>query len=355
MKQSVSLFCFLAFTALVVLPGPALAATPICEVQDWDPATGFSPLRGQVVTVTGYVTVGLGVFQQQYTSIYITGLGDDDCGVNVFSFERVGGLELGDTVTVTAEVEEYVSTTSGRGATTELTFESPTALTIIGKGDGTSPEPVLMSTREVGHESNEGKLVRVRGIVVSPFVGRGFDVNDGSGIIEIFDLAENFHTSDPVWQSLSYGDEVIITGIVSQSDPEMPFLSEYSIIPRSPDAPYEDVKKEECIPGGTPGAMLRVSESIFAPSIGETVVIDYNGPDGGRLRLRIFDGKGRVAATLFDGLSVCGEQSIVWDGRNEAWETLPVGLYLITLTTEDPETGAESMETAPVVIGRQLR
>lgn len=341
--------------ALIAVPGTALSQTPICEVQDWDPATGFSPLMGRTVTVTGYVTVGLGVLHETFTSIYITGLESDVCGVNVFSYERASDVELGDTVRVTGVVEEYVSPTSGRGATTEITFPTPTDITIVAKNDGTLPEPVVMKTGNVGHESNEGKLVRVIAVVVSPFVGRDFEVDDGSGIIEVFDLAENFHTSDPVWQSLTYGDEVIITGLVSQSDPEMPFLSEYSIIPRSPDEPYEDVKKKECIPGGAPRADLRVSGSIFAPEVGERVTIEYNCPHGGRMRLRIFDGKGRLAATLFDAQSVCGEQKIVWDGRNEVQEALSVGLYLITLTCEDPETGAESMVTVPIVIGRELR
>jgi hypothetical protein len=349
----VSLLCFLGLLALLALPRQAVQATPICEVQDWDPGTGYSPLRGQQVTVTGYVTVGLGIFQQSYTSIYITGLGDDDCGVNVFSFEPASDVELGDTVTVTGIVEEYVSG-SGRGAVTELTFDVPSAITIVGKGDQTPPEPVFMSTGSVGHESNEGKLVSVKAIVVSAFVGRDFEIDDGTGIIEVFDLAENFQ-SDPVWQSLSYGDEVTVTGLVSQSDPEIPYLSDYSIIPRSPNQPYEDVKKKECIPGGVPAAQLDVSHSIFAPSIGEKVVIKYNGPDGGRMRLRVFDAKGRLAATLFDGRSVCGEQTLDWDGRNEVWESLAVGMYLMTLTCEDPETGNESMETVPIVIGRELR
>lgn len=353
MKLSVSLFCFLTPLALLAVPEHALLATPLCEVQDWDPATGFSPLEGRTVTVTGYVTVGLGIMQETYTSIYITGLGDDDCGVNLFSFDQASDVELGDTIAVTGVVEEYVSG-PGYGATTEILFD-PLVLTMIGKGDRTSPEPVFMTTGNVGHESNEGKLVRVRAFVVSAFVGRGFEVNDGTGIIEIFDLPENFHTSDPVWQSLSYGDEVIITGLVSQSDPEMPFLSDYSIIPRSPDPPYEDVKKKECIPDGAPGAELTVSHGIFAPSIGEIVTIECNGPHGGRMRLRIFDTKGRLAATLFDGQSVCGEQAIEWDGRNEVREALSVGTYLVTLTCEDPETGTRSMETVPVVIGRELR
>jgi len=351
LKLPVSLSCLVGLLALLAVPEQALQATPLCEVQDWEPSTGFSPLDGQTVTVTGYMTVGLGIFVPAYTSLYITGLDDDDCGVNVFSYDPASDIEVGDTISVTGTVDEYVSG-SGYGASTQIVF---TAFTIVGKGDGTPPEPVFMATGDVGHESNEGKLVRVHGIVASAFVGRDFLVDDGTGIIEIFDLAENFHTSDPIWQSLTYGDEVTVTGLVSQSDPEMPYLSDYSIIPRSPNPPYEDVKKKECIPGGVPEAELKVSHAIFAPSIGETVTIEYNGPDGGRMRLRIFDAKGRLAATLFDGMSVCGEQKIVWDGRNEVWESLAVGMYLMTLTCEDQETGTESMVTVPIVIGRELR
>jgi len=354
LKHGIALFCLLASLAPSLIPEPAAADTPICEVQDWDPTTGFSPLRGQQVTVTGYVTVGLGILQSGRTSIYITGLGDDDCGINVFSFEQVRDVELGDTVRVTGKVEEYVSD-SGYGATTEITFTDPEAITVIAETDGSLPEPVFMRTGDVGHESNEGKLVTVTGYVISPFVGRGFEIDDGTGVIEIFDLPENFYQSDPVWQDLRFGDEVIITGLVSQSHPEMPYLGSYSIIPRSPNAPYEDVKKKECIPGGVPRAELGVSANIFAPDLGETVVLKYNGPDGGRLQLRVFDGKGRLVATLFDRQSVCGEREMEWDGRNEVWEALPAGLYLITLTAEGPEGKSRSMETVPIVIGRQLR
>lgn len=354
MKSLVSIICFAILLALIAAPLQSPRAETICQVQDWEPATGFSPYEGQTVEVTGYVTVGPGIFQEMYTSIYVVGVGADDCGINVFSFEPATGLELGDKIRVTGLVEEYVST-SGYGAVTEITFTDPSALVIVEKGDGTSPPPVHMSTGGVSHESNEGKLVTVTAVVVSAFVGRDFMIDDGTGAIEVFDRGENFYTSDPVWLSLSYGDEVVITGIVSQSDPDMPYLSEYSIMPRSPEPPYNDVVKRECIPGGSSGAELKVSSGIFAPSIGETVTIEYNCPHGGRMQLRIFDGSGRLSATLFDGLSVCGERTMVWDGRNEVWEALPVGLYLITLTCEDPETGNESMETVPIVIGRELR
>ena len=33
----------------------------------------------------------------------------------------------------------------------------------------------------------------------------------------------------------------------------------------------------------------------------------------------------------------------------------PIGLYIITVTAVDPVSGAESMVSVPIVIGRQLR
>ena len=329
---------------------PAWAVT-VCQVQDYD-AKGFSRLEGQQVVVTGVVTVPPGVFQVSQTSMYIRGIGDDVCGVNVFSFEVVGGLTLGDTVTVTGEVEEYVSSTSGAGAITEVTFASAQDLTVR-PGDSV-PEPEVMFTGQVGREENEGKLVRVKGNLVSFVSGTRFRVDDGTGDIEVYDFGGNF-AGDSTWLNLSFGDEVTVTGVVSQSDRTLPYFSDYRIFPRRPGPPYEDIMPKRCIPGGSPRAFLRVSDPIFCPRMGEKVTITYNGPHVGRLRLRIFDVYGRCVATLDDRTSLCGETEVLWDGRNELMEELPMGLYHITVNATDPETSAETQESVPVVVGRNLR
>ena len=347
MRSTIRILFLLVLTPLAAV---AVQAESICRVQAYDPSTGFSQLNGETVTVTGVITVPTGVFQQDFTSIYIRGLGNDDCGINVFSYERVQGITLGDTVTVTGEVEEYVST-SGYGATTEITFESQSAISI--KAGDAVPEPELMSTGEAAREESEGKLVRVKGRLVTPVLGREFVIDDGTGEIEVYDFGENF-IQDSTWLGLEYGDEATVTGIVSQSDPDQPYLTNYTIFPRSPYPPYQDVTVRECIPSGRTEAQLRVSKSIFCPESGEKVTITYDGPHAGRLRLRVFDVYGRSVATLDDRVSLCGESEILWDGRNELMEMLPAGLYHIVVNATD-DRSEDTQEMVPVVIGRRLK
>jgi hypothetical protein len=267
-------------------------ATMICDVQAYAARTGLSPLEGQTVTVTGVVTVPPGIFVPQYTSIFITGIGDDVCGVNVFTFDPVPGLSLGDTVTVRGLVEEYISTS---GATTELTFSNQDDITV--RPSDRIPEPEVMLTGEVGKEENEGRLVRVSGKLVGKEGAREITVDDGSGPIIVWDQSTLFG-NDPTWSDLFFGDEVNVTGIVSQRDPTAPSLQEYRIWPRSPEPPFEDVAVPQCIPDPTvSGAVLEITggdgmpAGIFCPECPEPhnrVFINFSGPHEGRTQLRVY-------------------------------------------------------------------
>ncbi len=343
----------IASLIVAALGAPQLSATSVCDVQAFN-SQGLSPLNGQVVTVTGVVTVPPGIFVPQYTSIYIRGIGDDDCGINVFGFDRIPGLAIGDTIRVRGTVEEYIASL---GATTEIVFGSISDVTVIGKGP--EPEPVEMLTGEVGSEQNEGKLVRVEGRVISKESTRELIVDDGSGQIVVRDQGGNF-SADSTWQDLFPGDVVTVTGVVSQSDPTAPYLSEYRIWPRSPD--LGDVVVPVCTPDTTiERALLQVVDevgqrvSIFCPDCGEKVYIRYAGPHLGRVSLRIYDSYGRLVATLQDHLTRCGTTEIEWEGRNELMESLPIGLYHIIVTAEDPVNGEITTQNVPIVIGRRLK
>jgi len=348
-KRLFGLVTFLIVVNLV----PRLEATSICDVQAFD-AQGLSPLNGKVVTVTGVVTVPPEIFVPQYTSIYIRGVGDDDCGINVFGFDRIPGLALGDTIRVRGTVEEYIA---NFGATTEIVFSAISDVTLI--GGGPEPEPVEMPTGEVGSEANEGKLVRVEGRVVAKESTREITVDDGSGPIIIRDQGGTF-SADPTWQDLFPGDMVTVTGIVAQSDPSAPYLSDYKIWPRSPE--FGDVAVPVCTPDTTvKHALVEVVDengqqvSIFCPECGEKVYVRFAGPHLGRASVRIYDGYGRLVATLEDHITRCGRSEIEWEGRNELLERLPVGLYHVVVTAQDPITGETTTETVPIVIGRRLK
>jgi hypothetical protein len=221
----------------------------------------------------------------------------------------------------------------------------------VKRGSG-PPEPQVMATGEVAREINEGKFVRVSGKLVTGMLGRSFSIDDGTGELEIFDLGLTF-SADSTWRSLAFADQVTVTGVVSQSDGDIPYLSGYSLVPRSPI--FGDVEKPQCNPGGSASAVLHLSSHIFSPTDGEKLQITYNGPHSSRIRLRIYDAYGRCVANLDDRASLCGESEMLWDGRDEVMEQLPSGLYHVVVTAIGDDTGKQSQATAPVVVGRRLR
>ncbi len=361
MKNFKGLLLFLFFLVPLAANLP-VQALDVCDVQDYDPDTGFSWRVGQTVTVTGVITCPAGIFVPSQTSMFIRGIGDDPCGINIFTFGiSQEPVQLGDTVTVTGEVEEYILS-GGDGAVTEIVY-SAGGLTNVRESDTLHVEPELMVTGQVGTEINEGRLVRVTGKVTGREGSREMTINDGSGDIAVFDMARAFE-SDPTWGNLVMGDVVTVTGIVSQAGPGPPYLSGYSIWPRGPQPPYQDVKTPLCIPDTTIiEARLEIVDSdsnkvnIFCPECPQgvnRVFIRYAGPDGWRAELRIFDAAGRLAATLSDYYVECGEAVIEWTGRNELNERLPIGLYYVVVTASEPGTGRVSQEMVPLVIGKRL-
>lgn len=59
----------------------------------------------------------------------------------------------------------------------------------------------------------------------------------------------------------------------------------------------------------------------------------------GRVRLAIHDVTGRLVRTLADGVLPAGAHSLAWDGRDEAGERVPPGLYLARLGTGEASAG----------------
>jgi hypothetical protein len=115
---------------VVTLVIMSTAATRMCRIQDSD-EYGFSPLRDSTVFTMGFITVPPGVFQPEYSSIYVQGL--DGCGVNAFSYDVPSPVPvLGDFVTVSGDVTEYVGTA---GSTTEIYMSPDPRVTILSTWD----------------------------------------------------------------------------------------------------------------------------------------------------------------------------------------------------------------------------
>jgi predicted extracellular nuclease len=194
----------------------------ICEVQEYD-SNGFSPFEGMVVSVRGAVTLQPGALIPTYTSFYIEA---DECGVNVFSFDRLPApVALGDTVQVAGEVVEYIGASGG--ATTEIYVTNMANLSIVSVGNP-EPLPVDMGIAAMQVEDNEGRLLRTAGLVADTDQDSFIDLTDGSAVLRVT-RSNNASVSFAIY---SVGNSLRITGILLQHDADAPYLEGYELFPR---------------------------------------------------------------------------------------------------------------------------
>jgi hypothetical protein len=93
------------------------------------------------------------------------------------------------------------------------------------------------------------------------------------------------------------------------------------------------------VPG--PGSRLRILASTPAPNpFNPSLTFDLVVPAGaGRVRLEVFDTRGRLTATLLDVAPAPGLLRLVWNGRDSSGRTAPSGVYIYRLTSA---VGSES-------------
>lgn len=337
-----------------VLAAAATAgALTVCDVQAYD-AVGFSPLNGSSVTVRGVVTVPPGIFQPQYTSMYVQG---GDCGVNVFCFTPLGSaLAVGDSVRVTGQVEEYVSG-SGAGATTEIFCDSADRIVRLSTGNP-APEPAFLPIEDIAVEACEGRFVRAYGVVLENDLSNTMYLGDDSGYIQVY---RNYN-NNVSFTSYRSGDTLTVTGVVLQYDRTSPYFDGYELVPRYQSDIVEGGIPDTTAPVYAPEARLAVESRPFYPDVGEVFPVTYAAPDRSRTVMTVYDLQGRVVRTLadavYDGrssLPMLGDDRIAgWDGRDDLRRLVSPGVYLLRLevTNRDDET---SIVTAPAVVGAKLR
>ncbi|MFH1502062.1 MAG: hypothetical protein ABIG03_03350 [Candidatus Eisenbacteria bacterium] len=351
----------LAFALAVLLASVPVAATTICDVQEYD-AIGFSPMLGQTVTVRGAVTIPPGLMQPQYSSFYIQ---QGDCGVNIFCFDLLTyQLALGDTVEVTGVVEEYVSSSTGAGATTEIFCSSGALITLVSTGHD-PVEPAALDLSDVIVEDNEGRLVKTVGVVIDNNFDFSMYIGDPWSGASVQVYQANIAGTD--FTVFVPGDTVEITGIMLQYDRAAPYLEGWELVPR-----YQtDMRFADPVIPPPPvywsDAVLTVPASPFRPDMGEILPIVYAAPDRSDVRMDIYDLQGRVVRTLtdgtYDGLSALpefyrpgfyGEGIRGWDGRDTYRRIVPAGTYICRLEVEGPD-GNATVATAPAVVGVRLK
>ena len=91
-------------------------------------------------------------------------------------------------------------------------------------------------------------------------------------------------------------------------------------------------------PGGPPtAASVVVSPNPFNPS----TAIRFDLRRDTHVRLRIFDLEGRAVRTLADTGVSAGSRTIFWDGRNDAGDDVPSGVYFFLLEADRASTSGK--------------
>ena len=355
-KQKGWVMLAVALAVLTAAPAAGQDVT-ICDVQEYDDM-GFSPLLGDTVIVRGVVTVEPGVFQPDYTSFFIEW---GDCGVAIFDFEpNIVTASVGDTIDVTGEVNEYQSSTTGAGSTTQVLLSS---WSIVGEGDGEF-EPTYLNLQELGVEENEGRLCRSIGVVREKNLPDDIYIHQPWSGADILVLARFNPAID--LSVYDVGDTIDVTGNMTQYDRTPPFLDGYQLSPRY----QSDMKMAIAPPPPDPefwsNAALRIPTQVFRPHGNEIIPIVYLAPDRSAVTMKIYDLQGRVVRTLtedeYTGYSTIPEflkddffvdGTNGWDGRDDLRRLAPAGAYVCRLEVEDRD-GQVSVSTAPIVVGVKL-
>ena len=87
--------------------------------------------------------------------------------------------------------------------------------------------------------------------------------------------------------------------------------------------------------GVAPGVPLRTALEPNAPNpFNPTTEIRFSLDRAGPVRLTVYDGAGRVVRTLLSGPIGAGDQTIVWDGRDNTGRDAASGVYFSRLDTD---------------------
>ncbi len=126
-------------------------------------------------------------------------------------------------------------------------------------------------------------------------------------------------------------------------------------------AEYDPSRPSGSTGGGESTIQLKVEAKTFIPTMGELMPIRFTSKPNSETRLRLFDMEGRLIYTLWDSRRN-GAPSVIpgayttvaWDGRDEKYERVRAGLYVLHLSVVDNRTGENETTTAPVVVATRL-
>lgn len=297
------------------------------------PGTDASVFDGAPVNVSGIVTAAPGMFGDNI--FYLQNHWSVDPafrGIAVFSGgSLVGQIALGDSVTVSADVDEYFEFTELRMHFTE----SFTNHGQVGEIQGFELNTSSMLPDSVGvvpaSEPWESVLLTFKNSVVTNS-SAGF----GEWVIDNTAPRTGQETRVDDFANYAYvpalGDSITVRGVVEFA------FGQYKVQPRNDSdiLPYNPANAVGVDVAN--GADLRFALHANTPNpFGGATRISFNVPNRSDAKLRVFDVQGRLVRTLVDGAVEAGRHEVSWNGTNEKRESVAPGVYFYRLEAAGQE------------------
>jgi hypothetical protein len=162
---------------------------------------------------------------------------------------------------------------------------------------------------------------------------------------------------------LIHGAAVCEPGIVAISHLDAPQIGETSTFRIKTAMEGQSLKDIQNSPKvtveGLKEAVLSVEPCVFVPnryafSEDDGFLIEFNVPTNSRVVMRLFDIEGRLVRTLIDEEQYAGPGQVMWNGRDELREVVPVGVYICHLEATDRDQGETTTDQVPIVVGMPL-
>jgi len=230
-------------------------ALPVKAQQSTDQFWAYSKIRAdhdnndtldyvdERVSITGVANISTGLLHEHYLQVFVQ---NDSAGMSMFAEEVATPFAPGDSIVAHGHIQRY-------NGLAEVSVDSYKVYP--NKGRLPAPKPLGKATAHP--QKYLGMVVEGRGTIIekgSTYNGRYVRVSpsDTSGA-SMMVYVSNFHRLNKEFDFdvLSIGDEISVTGIVTEYNPEYPDKRTYKIFPRTPeDLEYATLPRYYWLLGG---------------------------------------------------------------------------------------------------------